>query len=1207
MSNECIFDNDKKNENFISYNKNTYTYVIIFVMRRYILTILYILCATVTVSAQQFFNLTADEVKIDSMLPSFNHQIELGANYADSLYQVTIEYPEFIDMSPTDITRYQLITSDSLPSMPVINHSIAVSRKRGALCISFLPLVMRDGRYQKLVSFKLSVSSRPRSVRRAATSTASERYASHSVLASGRWVKISIPATGIYQLSNSLLSEAGFSDPSKVKVYGYGGALQKEILTDEYLKETDDLKEVATCTINGKRLFFAEGPVGWESAESKTRIRNFYSTDAYYFLTENDDEPLTVSESSFTEMANQHPYGYHALIEPEEYSWYQSGRNLYSNSKLSMSNTTTYTLYSPTTEGTLSIAMSYNGYCDADVAVNGTKVGTISINGTTVKEGVTYFTSSSYSSAACHTWEFPLSNLVVGDNTVTFTKTSGLIISMRLDHIALTTPVSRGFDVHSDQIATPTLVGEINNQDHHADSAVDMVILIPASRKLQAQAERLKEFHEQHDGLSIRIIAADELYNEFSSGTPDGSAYRRYMKMLYDRATTEAEMPRFLLLFGDAAWDNRMLVADWTNTSPVDFLLCYESENSFSQVYSYVSDDFFCMLDDEERIDNYLGKPDVAVGRIPARTEAEAKIAVDKIISYVQNEQAGAWQNLICIMGDDGDENQHMMAANEIAVQIQEEHPSYNVKKVFWDAYTRETTSTGNGYPTITRMLKQQMTDGALVMNYNGHGGPGSISHEQVLVLNDFGEKTSKRFPLWITASCDIMPFDRQTDNIGEKAFFNENGGAIAFLGTPRTVFMDKNKTINLAFMSHVLATDSMGRRISIGEALRLTKNQLVDNRTDRTVNKLNYALLGDPALCLARPTMTATIDKINGEEMTGEKKQLKAGSVVTVEGHIDDDTFNGVATLTVKDVEETIICKMNQSSSAYTFTDRPSVIYTGNDSVTNGKFKFTFAVPYDISYSEESGQMLCYAISNDKQSTAHGNTTDFFMSGTDSKENTGLGPSIFCYLNDRSFVNGGTVNSTPYLYAELTDDDGINAAGSGIGHDIELVIDGEMSKTYNLNSYFQYNFGDYHSGTVGFSIPELSEGSHTLLLRAWDVLNNSSTAELSFFVDPTQEPSLIHVVCVRDVSNTNTRFLITHNRTGSQLDVTLEIFDTSGRTLMRRSETGTAIGNTYTVDWDLTVNGCRLPTGIYLYRVLVSSNGSSEATAAQKLIITRQ
>jgi hypothetical protein len=227
---------------------------------------------------------------------------------------------------------------------------------------------------------------------------------------------------------------------------------------------------------------------------------------------------------------------------------------------------------------------------------------------------------------------------------------------------------------------------------------------------------------------------------------------------------------------------------------------------------------------------------------------------------------------------------------------------------------------------------------------------------------------------------------------------------------------------------------------------------------------------------------------------------------------------------------------------------------------------------------------------------------------GKDDTSSDGVGPSIYCYLNSEHFNNGDVVNHTPFFYAELSDKDGINAAGSGIGHNLELVVDGDMMRTYDLSDHFVYDFGDYRSGSVGYRLPELSAGQHRLLFRAWDVLNNSSTAELAFYVDPQQQPALASVVCTRNPARTSTSFLITHDRAGSELDVTLEIFDTSGRKLWEKTESGTAADRTYTVEWDLTTgSGSRLRTGVYLYRVLVSSNGSSEASAAQKLIILRE
>jgi hypothetical protein len=226
------------------------------------------------------------------------------------------------------------------------------------------------------------------------------------------------------------------------------------------------------------------------------------------------------------------------------------------------------------------------------------------------------------------------------------------------------------------------------------------------------------------------------------------------------------------------------------------------------------------------------------------------------------------------------------------------------------------------------------------------------------------------------------------------------------------------------------------------------------------------------------------------------------------------------------------------------------------------------------------------------------------FGSGEENIQNE-TGPTIYCYLNSSSFTNGGSVNPTPYFVAKLNDEDGINATGSGIGHDLQLVIDGDMAKTYSLNQYFQYDFGSYTSGSVGFSIPELSYGEHKLQFRAWDVLNNSSTAELSFNVVKGLEPRFFEVECTQNPASTTTSFRILHDRTGSTMDVVLDVFDLSGRHLWSRAESGVSLSDSYTMDWDLTVDGGRhLQTGVYLYRVRISSDGSTYASKAKKLII---
>ena len=1158
--------------------------------------VLLFLC--VCTEAQEYVSLTAQQVRIDSLLPVYTYQKQLGSHYADSVWHVSIEYPLFIDMSPADVKRYQQVCGEPLPVWPEVSQSVEVARKQGVLEVSFVPLVYRNGKYQKLVFFKLNVTATPVARTRAAL-TAEERYADHSVLQSGTWAKISIPETGFYQLTDALIKKAGFSDPSKVKLYGYGGALQPEKLTGDYLAETDDLEEVPTCMIDGRRLFYGVGPVNWETAATTTRTRNPYSDAGYYFLTESEDEPLYISQEDFTAAHYPTANDYHDLYEVDDFAWYHGGRNLFDKTLFSIGNPYSYALYANGETGTLSVALTYDGSISATVAVNDSVIGTITRN----------VSLDSYTEAEENITDFALTNLKVGENVVTITQTSGA--NLRLDYLSLTLDNPKAMtDLQASGLPVPDFHYLIMNQDYHADTAADMIIIIPTNQQVVSEAERIKAWHEEHDGMRVRIVPADELYNEFSSGTPDATAYRRYMKMLYDRAETDQDQPRYLLLFGDGAWDNRMLCADWDDYDPDDFLLCFESENSFSHVSCYVSDDFFCLLDDGEVIQDgssYKGKPDVAVGRYPARTLDQAKVLVDKTLSYAVNEFAGPWQNVICMMGDDGNNNSHMTTANRVATLIENNYPGYQVKKIYWDAYQRVSSATGYSYPEATRQIKQQMADGALFMNYNGHGAPYAFSHELVMKLADFEASTTNHLPLWLTASCDIMPFDGQEDNIGETVMLSQKGGGVAFFGTTRTVYANYNEAMNLAFTDYVLTPG-----YTIGEAARQAKCDLVSTGRDISPNKLQYTLLGDPALPLACPQIEVVVDSINGQP-AGSDVTLGAGSIAKVTGHIVRGTevatdFQGVVTATVRDAEETIVCKLNDTSSQgaetpFVYKDRTKTLYQGADSVSQGVFHFTFAVPKDISYTDGSGLMTLYAVNNDQTETAHGLTDDFYLTDSEIAVNDSIGPSIFCYLNTRSFTNGDKVNATPYFFAELYDESGINASGSSIGHDLELVIDGETSQTYNLNDYFTFNFGDYRSGTVGFSIPTLPIGSHTLQFRAWDVLNNSSVSRLSFVVSDDASSGDVNVICTRNPAWDQTTFIITQSMIGADMDVLMEVFDLSGRQLYKREMKGATTNGAYVLNWNLSLSGGSfLNTGVYLCRFTVG--GVSKTV---KLVILKQ
>lgn len=1173
---------------------------------------------------QRFFNLTADEVKVDSVLPHFLYSIPLPENYQDSVYTVSVKYPEYMDMTVSDVANYNRISGAALPSQVPLSQNISVSRRKGYLVVSFCPLVFRNNKYQMLVSFMLDVKAKAvkNSVLRQrkndkAYASAADIYAEHSLLASGKWAKIRVSSSGVYQLTDATVRQAGFSNINKVKIYGYGGNLQNEALYANDLARTDDLKEVPQCVVGGKHLFYAKGPVSWTSNSSTVRRRNPYSDYGYYFITQSDEEPATVDSATFVSSFYPSPDDYHSLYEVDGYSWYNGGRNLFDPTPISVGGSQQVVITNTTgsQKGRLTVNVSAGGNNQIRILLNGKELGTLNVP------------ILQYCKAGQVGGTYSLDNLRIdAKDTVTIVNVSGE--TARLDYVSMAWEKAIPLPNLSGSHPAATYVKNIANQDLHADGQADLVIIIPASRTLLKQAQRLKEFHESHDGMRVNIVAADQLYNEFSSGTPDANAYRRYLRMLQDRAATEADMPKYLLLFGDCVWDNRMLTADCKRFDPDDFLLVYESENSFSETVCYAGDSWMGILAEGAGSDARRELQDVGVGRFPVTTVAEAKIMVDKTINYSKNQNGGAWQNTIMFMGDDGNDNIHMKDVDSVANSVGRDYPNFLIKKVMWDAYTRESSATGNTYPEVSKIIRQQQANGALVMDYGGHGNATLISHESVLGLSDFSESRTSNLPLWVTAACDIMPFDGVTETIGESAVLNEKGGAVAFYGTARTVFTSANKYINHAFMKRVLSLQD-GKPIALGEAHRLAQNDVMlgtnryptptredPNKTspeqDNTENHLQYSLLGDPALSLNLPTAQVVVDEIDGVAVgSGTMPTVKAGSVIKMKGHVAGvEGFNGVVTATVRDTQEEITCKLNNTSGdgaeeAFKYLDRTKTLYHGSDSIRNSSFELTFAVPKDINYADGQGMINLYALNTDKTVRANGSCDQFIVGGSAEAKNDSVGPSIYCYLNSPSFVDGGNVNSTPYFVAEIKDKDGINAAGSGIGHDLQLVIDGDMAKTYTLNNNFSYDFGTYTSGSTFYSIPELEEGPHRLQFRAWDIQNNSSTAVLHFNVVKGLRPQLFNIGVTNNPARTSTTFIISHDRMESNMDVVIELFDAAGRQMWRHAESGVSATGNYTVDWDLSVDGGRpLQTGVYLYRVKVSSEGSSYVSKTKKLIV---
>lgn len=1020
-----------------------------------------------------------------------------------------------------------------------------------------------------------------------------------------------------------------------------------------------------------------------------THTLNHYSRFSYYFITEGE-QPLAVAElpsvpaqSSTTTAV---PYGY--ALDDDAVGWYEGGRRMFDRYNFADGNSHTYRVVLPdfaadVDEGKVrgEIAFSASSALSntiVDIKLNGNKVGGMNLGRYTSLIEIARAANASFSqrvTAPELNFDFTttqgnaarldyirlsyMRRLAVTKQPYSFSPQSTEPVTLRFDkadsntrlwrigqagdptaqvsatmgsdgiqNFTTDTPQRRfvAFDA-SAAYPEPEVVGSIETQNLHADSDIDYVIIVPESNKLTAQAERLADVHRQREGMKVKVVRADQLYNEFSSGTPDANAYRRYLKMLYDRAATAEKAPKFLLLMGKSPWDNRLITEHWAKFKAEDFLLAYEvdhSQQSIGTVNSYVTDDFFTLLDDNEGRNIRLEKPDVAVGRMVVTNEAEAQRLVDKVLTYLDNKDAGAWKNTIAMLGDDGDANEHMDDAEGVADVLKTVGDNrFTLQKVYWDRYSRQSGATGFTYPMVTERLHQQMKAGAVMYNYSGHGSPFQISHERSLTTEDFKKAFSPHLSLWVLASCEIFPFDSHEENLAEPSLFLPNGGSIAFMCATRAVYASQNSALNRLFSQYVVGRDSKGRRITMGEALRLAKVNLVTSSTDPTINKLKYVYFGDPALALAIPTEQVVLDSIDGQALiTGRHTQLKAGSVVRLSGHIAPHSraeqvstdFAGVVTTEIFDRAESITCKDNDGSAAkarkkpLVFQEQVRNIFRGTSLVTEGRFSISFVVPRDISYSNDDARISFYAVSNDRKVEGSGVYADIFLNGTssDAIQDT-LPPKVLAYLNNVDASEYAVVGSAPTFIAQISDDSGINATGTSLGHNMELTLDGKTNETVSLYNFFTYDLGSYQKGQVVYPLTGLSQGEHTLNFRVWDVNNNVTTTQLRFVVKNI-EASGTFITATQNPASTDTHFIAHFPTTQDEATgITFEVYDTAGRKVWAATRTlPKSVGN-YHLPWNLrTTEGAPLPDGIYLFRAVLKGSQGFTNIQTQKLIITQ-
>lgn len=775
----------------------------------------------------------------------------------------------------------------------------------------------------------------------------------------------------------------------------------------------------------------------------------------------------------------------------------------------------------------------------------------------------------------------------------------------------LTSSVLKEFVVFNpqDNLLSAEMVGSVDNQNLHGISSKDMIII--TTPDFYNQAERLATYHRNNGGLTVNTVLVEQIYNEFSSGCQDISAIRDFMKMLYDKANGNIDnLPKYLLLFGDASYDYKDIVPDNTNFVPT-----YQSPNSLSPIGSFCSDDYFGFYDNSEggNITDANDYMDIAIGRIPCADVDEAKDAVDKIIHYLSSATLGNWRNNITFVADDEDGKTHIEDADILSNALQNNYPAYNIDKIYLDAYQQVSTPGGNRYPDVRNAIKSKVKSGTLIMNYTGHGGVNGWAHERILQLIDISEFDNfDKMPLFITATCEFSKYDDPAvKSAGEQLFFNPDGGAISMVTTVRLVTSYANYQINSAFLENVFEPFN-GNTPTLGETVLSSKNSLVGDGNE--VNNRKFVLLGDPAMKLNYPQHNVVTNTLNGVDINSNIDTLKALSKITVTGEVQDmngnkmTNFNGVVYPTVfdKPVDFTTL-KNDPDSDIYSFDVQKSIIFRGRSSVKNGEFEYSFIVPKDISYNFGEGKLSYYA--DNGTDDAHGYSFEAIVGGTaDSISEDNVPPLLEVFMNDENFVFGGVTNENPLLLVKLMDENGINTVSTGIGHDITAILDENTSDAIVLNEYYEAELNSYSRGKVSYPMSELEEGRHTLSVKAWDVYNNPGEGYTEFIVASSAELALKHVLNYPNPFTTSTNFQFEHNRPGEMLLVVLNIFTVSGKLVKTIRQD--ILSDSFRVDnihWDgLDDFGDEIGRGAYVYKLSVRTPNGDSAHKFEKLVILR-
>ena len=1102
-----------------------------------------------------------------------------------------------------------------------------------------------------------------------------DRYSSSSVLATGNWVKIKVNGNGMQFISNSQLSSMGFSDPSKVNVYGYGGKMISEVLDESHI---DDLPLLPVVRTSGGILFFGVDHTLWKPSRqysSYTHTMHPYSENSYYFLSDNETEGKELIDIDLTggeglEIADS--YIERIVHEKDLFAPSVTGRQLLGEDLRSAQQ--------------LSFPLPGNIGGDASFTVGlGTNIsnasGQLRMSSTNSKLSK----SSESIDAVKSTDQFMRSSTVrfsgsdVGDNinlTLSIT-TSGVINLARLDYVEV--EYERELKLDADQlyfyfnepadikaelkgisseteiwdvtdITEPKKVvytaagtkasfrvesgyheyvafnpskvsrtvenaGKITPQDLHALESPDLLIISP-DEYLPA-AERIATMHRNQDNMSVHVLTPQQIYNEFSSGNPDLSAFRKLMKMWYDRDLEQngSQKIKYCLILSRPTYDNKM-VTNAVKTAGYPRVPIWQSASGVTENTSYSTDDFIGMLEDTNTSFTMgNAKINVAVGRFPVRSLEEAQTAVDKLIAYTTDPGKASWRNNVMLIADDQDNGQHLDQTEKMYAGMigSNKGKDYQYERLYLDTYNRQLTSVGMEYPDAKKRMMAKFEEGQALVTYIGHANTVSWTHEHLLNWGDITSFSNTKLPILYAATCEFARWDADEYSGAEVMWAFPKTGVISMICPSRSVFINMNGQLSTQFGKYALIRNADGTPTRLGDSYVNMKN--ASPGTDD--NKLRYALIGDPAMKMPVYDYNVEVTSLYDVDLTDKEADspvIEARSNPVVKGIITDvdgnpvSDFNGFVYLKLYDAEKVIETNGNgDNGKVMLYNDRKTKLIDAVAQVENGEWQATLYMPSEIENNFTPGRLTFYALSQDGRE-ANGATDKFYVYGYDENApEDNEGPEIIKFvLNNDNFKNGDVSYKAPVAYATFSDESGINLSDAGIGHALMLTLDGKTVFTDIMN-FYSPDLYDNRIGSVTYQLPELEPGYHDLTLSVWDCANNSSYSTISFNVAAVKEPDIFGIETAIKPDRSGVEFIINSDRPLASLNCNLEVFDINGiRVWHASTDDRTGSDSSVRLSWDyVTTAGNRVNKGIYICRATVTTPEGKTAHKSKKIVIS--